>query len=90
MKAYRTLCSTLDKSSAVAEMGDHARAKWVGRWGLLCPFLWGGRLCWVPIKHNVAWAEAYMHAKFRLDLSNRLATMHQRHRGTDRTTVPIA
>ena len=26
------------------------------------------------------WAEAYLHAKFHLDRSNRLATIHQRHR----------
>jgi len=30
-------------------------------------------------------AEAYLHAKFRLDPSNRWATIHQRHRQTDRT-----
>jgi len=36
----------------------------------------------------VARAEAYLHAKFHLDLSNRLATVHERHRQdrqTDRT-----
>jgi len=33
----------------------------------------------------VARAEAYQHAKFHLDPSNRLATIHQRHRETDRT-----
>ena len=27
-----------NKSSAVAEMGDRARAKWAEMWGLLCPF----------------------------------------------------
>jgi len=32
----------------------------------------------------VARAEAYLHAKFHLDPSNRLATIHQRHR-QDRT-----
>jgi len=32
----------------------------------------------------VAVAEAYLYAKFRLDLSNRLATIHQRYR-QDRT-----
>jgi len=33
-------------------------------------------------------AEAYLHAKLRLDPSNRLATIHQRHRqtGQDRQT----
>ena len=29
-------------------------------------------------------AEAYLHAKFRLDPSNRLATLHERLRQTDR------
>jgi len=33
----------------------------------------------------VARAEAYLHAKFNLDPSNRLATVHERHRLTDRT-----
>ena len=35
----------------------------------------------------MARAEAYLHAKFHLDPSNRLATIHQRHRQTDRQTV---
>ena len=39
---------------------------------------------WVPIEHNVARAEAYLHAKFRLDPSNRLASVHERDR-QDRT-----
>jgi len=30
------------KSSAVAEMGDRARAKWAEKWGLMCLFPWGG------------------------------------------------
>jgi len=44
---------------------------------------------WVPIEHNVAGAKAYLRAKFHLDQSNRLATMHQRHRQTQtgQTTV---
>jgi len=48
--------------------------------------LWG-RESWVHISHNVAGAEAYLRAKFHLDLpSNRLATVHQRYnRQTDRT-----
>jgi len=40
--------------------------------------------------NNVATAEAYLHAKFHLDPSNRLATIHQRYRQTGhdrRTTV---
>ena len=36
-------------------------------------------------QHNVARAEAYLRAKFRLDPSNRLATVHERYRHTDRT-----
>ena len=32
----------------------------------------------------MARAEAYLHAKFHLDPSNRLATMHERHGQTDR------
>jgi len=39
----------------------------------------------------VARAEAYLHAKFRLDPSNRLATIHQRYRQdrqTGQTTDP--
>jgi len=51
-------------------------------WGGGAVPLWGS---WVPIEHNVAGAEAYLHAKFHLDLSNRLATIHQCHRQTDRT-----
>jgi len=33
--------ASYNKSSAVAEMGDRVRAKWVEKWGLLCPFPWG-------------------------------------------------
>jgi len=33
----------------------------------------------------MARAEAYLHAKFHLDPSNRLATIHRRYRQTDRT-----
>jgi len=39
------------------------------------------------MSHNVARAQAYLHAKFHLDLSNRLAIVHQRYGQTDRTTV---
>ena len=38
--------TNIDKSSAVAEMGDRARAKWVEKWGVLILFPWGN---WVPI-----------------------------------------
>jgi len=32
--------------------------------------------------NNVAWAEAYLYAKWHLDLSSRLATVYQCHRQT--------
>jgi len=60
---------------------------WAEHWGL-CPF--GGRQSWVPIQHNVIGVEAYVHAKFHLDPSNRLATytnVTDRTGQTDRTTV---
>jgi len=38
--------------------------------------LWEGEL--VPMQHNMAWAEAYLHTKWHLDLPKRLATIHQR------------
>ena len=38
---------------------------------------------WVPIWHNATRAEAYLRAKFQLDPSNRLATIHLRYRQTD-------
>jgi len=37
--------------------------------------------------NNVAGAEAYLDAKFHLELSNRLATIHQRHRLDRQRTV---
>jgi len=43
-----------------------------------------GRGSWVPI-YNVARAEAYLHTKFRLGPSNRLATVHERYRETGQT-----
>ena len=35
--------------------------------------IFGGR-GWVPIKHKVPWAEAYLHTKWHLDASSHLAT----------------
>jgi len=49
-----------------------------------CVPLWG-RGSWVPIYQNVARAESYLRANFHLDSSNRLATLHERHR-QDRQT----
>ena len=36
------------RASAVAEMGDHARANWADKWEAVVPLLWRS---WVPIEH---------------------------------------
>jgi len=48
----------------------------------LCAKNWGAGLCplfgeesWVPIWHNVAWAEAYLHIKWHLDPCSCVATI---------------
>jgi len=56
---------------------------WAENCGGSAPF---GEGSWVPIKHNVTRAEAYLHAKFHPDPSNHLATIHQHYRQTDRQT----
>jgi len=56
--------------------------------GGCCAFLRGGS--WVPISHSVAGDEAYLHAKFHIDQSNRLATVHQRYREDREDNGPIA
>jgi len=38
-------CNCRNKSSAVAEMGDRARAKWAEKWRVLYPFPWGAPFC---------------------------------------------
>jgi len=48
-------------------------------WGL-CPF---GEGDLGPHLTQLAMAEAYLRAKFRLDPSNRLTTIHQRYRQTE-------
>jgi len=71
-----------NKSSVAAEMGDRLATINIGRRdGGAVPLSGGGELG--PIKHNVAGAEAYLHAKFMLESSNRLATIHQRYRQTE-------
>ena len=72
-----------NKCSAVAEMGDRLATIDIGRKLGAVPLCGRGSL--VPILRNVARAEAYPHAKFNLDTSNHLATVHQRYRQTDRT-----
>ena len=53
---------------------------WAENWGL-CPF---EEASWVP-SNSVAGDEAYLRANFYPDPSNRLVTIHQCHRQTDRT-----
>jgi len=40
---------------------------------LSAPFF--GRASWVPIQHNVAWADAYLSSKWHLDPSSYFATI---------------
>ena len=59
---------------------------WAENWGL-CPFGVFEEGSWIPIQHNMAWAEAYLPTKWHLDPSNRLITIHQlTDRQTDRQT----
>jgi len=53
--------------------------------GLLCPFLERGS--WVPILHNVAWAEAYLHAKCHPAVWPQYTNVTDRQDRQDRTTV---
>jgi len=81
-----------NKCSAAAEMGDRARAKWTENWGLLClaSFREGA-----GSPSNTMWPgprrTSYLRSKWQLDLSNRLATIHQHHRHerTDRQNGPL-
>ena len=63
----------LNNCPAVAEMGDRLATIDMGRkeGGCCAPFLGSS----VPIKHNVAWAEAYLRTKWYLDASSRSATI---------------
>jgi len=53
-----------------------AQQTWVQNWAGCAPFF--GRGNWVPIQHNVAWAEVYLHAKCHLDPSSCLTTIDLR------------
>jgi len=69
-------------------MQPFGRNRYGPKIGGLCPFR--GELG--PHLTQCGRDEAYLHAKFHLDASNRLATVHERHRhadrtGQDRTTV---
>ena len=73
-----------DKSSAVAEIRDRLATIGTGRKveGLLCPFLWGEL---GPHLTQCGLGRAYLRTKWHLDPPNRLATIRQRYRQTDRT-----
>ena len=45
-------------------------------WWWACPLFLGS---WVQIEHKVAWADAYLHTKWHLDASSRLATITRTH-----------
>ena len=68
----------VSKCSAVAEIGDRLATIDMGRKLGVVPLF--GRGSWVIIQHKIARAEAYLRAKFHLDPSNRLATVHERHK----------
>ena len=64
---------------------------WADNFGRGCAFVGGG--AGSNLTECVAMAGAYLHAKFHLDPSNRLDTIHQRHRQTDKPVAfygPIA
>ena len=60
-------------------MGDRLATIDMGRkLGSSVP-IWGGELGLHLTQCRFNWAEAYLHAKFHLDPSSRLATVHQRY-----------
>jgi len=69
-----------NKSSTVAEMGDNKHGPKSG--GMLYPFPSGG--AGSPASTIWPWPRP-IPTKWHLDPSNRLATIHQRHRQTDST-----
>jgi len=81
-RLYVCPLARLNKSSAVAEMGDRLATIDAGRkLGAALP--WGS---WAP-SNNVAWAEAYLCTKWHPDPSSRLATVHM---GRKFGTVPLS
>jgi len=57
-------------SSSIEPFGNNRRGPKLGGGG--CAFFLGGS--WVPIEHKAATAEAYLHMKWHLSPSSRLAT----------------
>ena len=66
---------TLNMKQELSSTGQWPQQTWAEKWGgAAVPLsLWES---WVPIQHNVARAEAYLHAKFHLHPSNRLSLIH--------------
>ena len=57
-------------SSSIQPFGHNKHGPNTGWWWAY-PLFWGS---WVPIKHKVAWAKAYLHTKCHLSPSSRLDT----------------
>jgi len=81
----------VNKTSAVAEMGDRLAAIDMDRKvGAAVPLSWGGELGRHLTQCGLGRC-LYLRDKFHLDPSNRLANIHKRCRQTDRTdNGPIA
>jgi len=63
--------ATVDKGRGLYGLRQSVRK--LREWGLLSPLPWRS---WVPIQHNVALAETYLHTKWHPNPSNRLVTIH--------------
>ena len=73
----------MNKSSAVAEMGDGTRAKWSEKWGLMFLFPWGRAGSPSNTMSPGPRPTSTRSGTVVSDPSSRLATMHQRY-NTDR------
>jgi len=82
----QSTASITNKSSAVAEMGDHFATIDIGRklGTAVPPVFWRG-VGGAGSPSNTIWRWPGPSTKWHLDPSNRLATIHQRYRQTDRT-----
>jgi len=67
-------------------MQAFGRNKYGRNLGALPPF-WGGG--WVPIEDKVPWAEAYLHTKWHLEPSSRLATVEMSRKRGRRAPPPF-
>ena len=78
------LVSNQVASWSIQPFGQNRHGPKIG-WG--CAVFAGGA---ESPSNKVAWAKAYLHAKFHFDPSNYLATIYQCHRQTDQDNGPIA